>query len=435
MQGFFYPRVAAKRRSARDSLVVDAACAIVAAVLLIYSALGWVGLARVLLTFAFVIYVPGWAVVANCAPMLRASRTALPVLVSVTLLTTAATLTLWLHVWYPLQLFDVEAGLSIVLICVAGVRRERRQGEDERASSRYLARRQTMSMARGPTSEVDHSAAVEKRFQVSDALLPISVVLWVVGVHQIHSSPIPLSILPAGSVDVFLAGLGVLVISTGLLLARPNFSRRRMALHLGALLVMLYGTAPVVYPEPRFAWLYKHTAITNYIAVHHALNRSLDIYRIWPGFFALAAWIDKVAGVSTPLAYASWAELFFEILYAFELAWIFRALDISERERWLALFLFAAANWIAEDYFSPQGFGLVLSLGIFGMALNWLKQEQRPWASKLEHSVGRLLEQEISPVRCEDPLTAAGRGRARVPRPSRATSLSNLGRVLLVSSP
>jgi hypothetical protein len=222
--------------------------------------------------------------------------------------------------------------------------------------------------------------------------LPISVILWIIGVRQIHPSPVPLSVLPAGSVVVFLAGIGVLVISTALLLARRNFSSPRMALHLGALIVMLYGTAPIVYQEPRFAWVFKHAAFTNYIAVHHVLGPSLAIYRIWPGFFAVAAWIDKVAGVSTPLVYASWAELFFEILYALELAWILRALPLDERERWLALFLFAGANWIAQDYFSPQGLGLVLSLGLFGMALHWLKGEQRPWVAKLEHWVDHLLE-------------------------------------------
>lgn len=91
---------------------------------------GRVGLVRVLLTLAFVVYVPGWAVVANCMPKVRTSRTALPVLVSVTLLTAAVTVTLWLHAWHPLQLFDIEAGASIALIGVAAIRRERRRPHD-----------------------------------------------------------------------------------------------------------------------------------------------------------------------------------------------------------------------------------------------------------------------------------------------------------------
>jgi hypothetical protein len=209
--------------------------------------------------------------------------------------------------------------------------------------------------------------------------------------HQIHGSPVPLSILPAGSVVFFLVGLGVLVVSVSLLLARSTFSSHRMGLHLGALILMLYGTAPIVYSEPRFAWVEKHAAITNYIAVHHVLSPSMEIYRIWPGFFAVSAWVDKVAGVSTPLVYASWSELFFEILYAIVLAWILRALPLDERERWFALFLFFCANWIAQDYFSPQGFALVLSLGVYGMALHWFKGDQRPWVIRLERWMTSLL--------------------------------------------
>jgi hypothetical protein len=237
---------------------------------------------------------------------------------------------------------------------------------------------------------------------VSDALLLISIALWIIGTHQIHASPVPLSVLPAGSVVVFLAALGVLVVSVGLLLARSTFSSHRMGLHLGALIIMLYGTGSIVYSEPRFAWVEKHAAITNYIAVHHVLSRSMDIYRIWPGFFAVAAWVDKVAGVSTPLVYASWSELFFEILYAIVLAWILRALPLDERERWFALFLFFCANWIAQDYFSPQGFALVLSLGVFGMALHWFKGEQRPWVAGLERWMTHLLRGECRPLPTTD---------------------------------
>jgi hypothetical protein len=48
------------------------------------------------------------------------------VIISLVLLTAAATITLWLHVWHPLALFDIEAVASIALIAVAAIRRERR---------------------------------------------------------------------------------------------------------------------------------------------------------------------------------------------------------------------------------------------------------------------------------------------------------------------
>jgi uncharacterized membrane protein len=128
---FFIPGVVVRHSGDRGARMIDAACAVVTGVLLSLTVVGWVGLARVLLTLAFAVYVPGWAVVANCTPKMRASRTALPVLVSVTLLTVMATVTLWLHVWHPLQLFDVEAGASIALISVAAIRRERPRPHDE----------------------------------------------------------------------------------------------------------------------------------------------------------------------------------------------------------------------------------------------------------------------------------------------------------------
>jgi uncharacterized membrane protein len=135
---FFFPGAKVKHRYNWGDLAIGAGCEVVTVVLLSITALGWAGLARVLLTFAFMVYVPGWAVVANCTPLLRASRAALPVVVSFTLVTATVTLTLWLHIWHPLQLFDVEAGASIALIGIAAIRDRRRQREDEPDPRRAL---------------------------------------------------------------------------------------------------------------------------------------------------------------------------------------------------------------------------------------------------------------------------------------------------------
>ena len=126
-EAWFFPGVIVKQRGDWEARVIDAACTVVTGALLTLTVVGWVGLARVLLAFAFAVYVPGWAVVTNFMPKTRASRTALPVLVSVTILTAAATFTLWLHAWHPLQVFDIEAGASIALLSVGTIRRERRQ--------------------------------------------------------------------------------------------------------------------------------------------------------------------------------------------------------------------------------------------------------------------------------------------------------------------
>ncbi|MGD1012545.1 MAG: hypothetical protein ABR925_08465 [Acidimicrobiales bacterium] len=393
---FFGHRAASRSAKDRSAFLIDAVCAIDTGALLVFTVFGCLGFARVLLTLAFVIYVPGWAITANCELRTRLSRTALPVIVSLVLLTTTATVMVWTHIWQPLALFDIEAGMSIALITLGALRRARATTPVQERPSDTIAPQSPLSESRNATTGRHE---VFRRLVVSDALLPLSIVLWIIGVRLIHSSPIPLSIFPAGSVTVYLAALAILVLSIGVLLAGPGFSRHRVLLHLGALIVMLYATAPLVFAEPRFSWLYKHVAITSYIAVYHTLSPSMNIYRFWPGFFTLAAWTDKVAGVGSPLVYASWAEPFFEILYTVELAWALRALPLKERERWLALFLFIGSNWIAQDYFSPQALGLVLSLGVFGMTLHWLSGNPRSWVTTLESWGGCLLNGKRPPLR------------------------------------
>jgi retron-type reverse transcriptase len=132
---------------------------------------------------------------------------------------------------------------------------------------------------------------------------------------------------------------------------------------------MLYGTAPLVYQAGRYSWLYKTIGVVQYVNAHGQLNPSIDIYQNWPGFFALAAWFGKVAGIGSPLAYAKWAQLVFELAALPLLYLIYDAVSLTVRQRWLALLLYSASNWIGQDYFSPQGLGTLLSLGIMAIVM------------------------------------------------------------------
>ena len=107
-------------------------------------------------------------------------------------------------------------------------------------------------------------------------------------------------------------------------------------MNLGALLMMLYGTAPLLYGAARYSWTYKYIGVVQYINLHGHLNTSIDIYQNFPGFFAFAAWFDKVIGVQSPLAYAKWAQLAFEALTCLMLHFVFRALPLTDRERWFS---------------------------------------------------------------------------------------------------
>jgi len=207
---------------------------------------------------------------------------------------------------------------------------------------------------------------------VADVTLPLSLVLWAFGVTHTNASELGPFGLTADLSVFFYAGVALLIVSAVIELATENPSRWRMALHAVGLVVMLYGTAPLIYPAGRYSWLYKTIGVVQYVNVHGQLNHNIDIYQNWPGFFALAGWFSKVAGAGSPLTYAKWAQLVFELAALPLLYLAYDALSLTVRQRWLAILLYSGSNWIGQDYYSPQALGTVLSLGIMAIAMRWL---------------------------------------------------------------
>ncbi len=229
----------------------------------------------------------------------------------------------------------------------------------------------TIRSRSGPAAQEAESAARRPALHAADVLLPVSVVLWAIGLKETDPRNLGGYGLVTHLSPVFYAGVALLVVSALIELARPQPTRWRMAAHAAGLVVMLYATPAILYPEGRYSWLYKTIGVVQYVNHYGHLNRHIDIYQNWPGFFALAAWFGKVAGVSSPLAYAKWAQLVFELAALPLLYLCYRALSLSVWQRWLALLLYSASNWIGQDYYSPQALGTVISLGIMAMVLRY----------------------------------------------------------------
>jgi hypothetical protein len=225
---------------------------------------------------------------------------------------------------------------------------------------------------------LEHSAGHRAHLRVADALLPVGVALWAVGVARTNDAVLGQYGLPANLPIIFYAGLALALTSAAIELSRSRPSQWRLALHSAVLVVMLYATAPLVYQAGRYSWLYKTVGVVQYINVHGKLNRHIDIYQNWPGFFALAAWFGKVSGTGTPLAYAKWFQVAVELAALPLLYLIYDALSLTIRQRWTAILLYSASNWVAQDYFSPQAVGTLMSLAVMAMTLRWLYVESPP---------------------------------------------------------
>jgi hypothetical protein len=165
---------------------------------------------------------------------------------------------------------------------------------------------------------------------------------------------------------------------------------------------VLHGTTPLLYDEPRYAWTYKHLGVIELISATGVVDRQIDIYNNWPAFFAANAWLSKVAGLG-PIAYAGFAQLFFNLLNVAAVRFALRGLTANDRLLWTATFFFVLGNWVGQDYLAPQAFGFALSLVVLGLCLRCSPAVRRRW-SRWDHPLGRRLERLTSllPPRAAD---------------------------------
>jgi hypothetical protein len=198
-------------------------------------------------------------------------------------------------------------------------------------------------------------------------------------------------LVPALPTAFFIA-LGLLATSFTISLSRSRVSPVRLGLHVAVLILMLHGVVPLVFASPAGDSVYKHIGVVQSIVEHGSLNGRVDIYQNWPGFFALAAWFDSIAGVGSPIDYASWAPVYINVLAVLAMAVAMRALTTSARLRWAALFIFVATNWVGQDYFSPQAYGFVVGLAVVACLITWFRSD-RPaaWVKSLADRVHGLL--------------------------------------------
>jgi GT2 family glycosyltransferase len=150
--------------------------------------------------------------------------------------------------------------------------------------------------------------------------------------------------------------------------SRSALEPKLLGLYVVALILVLHATTPFLYDEPRYPWVFPHLGVINFIAETGAVDRNVDIYNNWPGFFSLNAWLTRVTGVP-PGAYAEWAQVFFNLANVLALRFALRGVTANERLLWTATWLFLLGNWVGQDYLAPQAFAFVLALVAIGLAL------------------------------------------------------------------
>jgi hypothetical protein len=185
------------------------------------------------------------------------------------------------------------------------------------------------------------------------------------------------SVLP----PLIYVSLFILMVSFCLALHQSKAPEPVLLLHVIALIIVLHATPIIVYGTLRYSWAWKHMGIVDYIQRYHSVDPSigvLNVYHNWPGFFAQSTFLTEVAGLENPLFFAKWAPVFFNVLYLGALLLIFKTFTSDRRLIWLSVWFFFLANWIGQDYFSPQALSYFLYLLIIGICLRWFGNQTPP---------------------------------------------------------
>jgi hypothetical protein len=243
-----------------------------------------------------------------------------------------------------------------------------------------------------PTAPVEATRADRLRPAFPLLLTLAGLLCWWFGVQAVHPDHMSdLGLVSVSNVGVLLAPA---LITAGFLwsLARKELSVPVVLLHVMALIVVLYGTAPMVEPVPGFRILYRHAGIVDYISRHGSVDPGIDAYFSWPGFFSLMAFVDHVAGIKSAVSLGPWAPAFFNLLYLGPLLLLYKTNTVKPRLMWLAVWFFYLANWIGQDYLSPQALASFSYLVVLAVILRW-------FGSDSSEALRRMVKDEASKPR------------------------------------
>ncbi|MDQ6726857.1 MAG: hypothetical protein M3066_11920 [Actinomycetota bacterium] len=213
------------------------------------------------------------------------------------------------------------------------------------------------------------------------ALLVGAIALWAASVPRLRVDRMNdvglVSVLP---VTAFVA-LALLTAGFCLTLRQAEPSTGLVLAHLVTFVLLIHGTPVVAYGTLRYSWAWKHLGLVDRIQRRGNLDPSHDAFSLyfqWPGFFALNAFLNELAGRNSALAVAAWAPVFFNLVSGSAVVLIARSLTADRRLVWLTAWIFLLGSWVGQDYFSPQAMNYFLFLVVIGICLRWFSPRRRP---------------------------------------------------------
>jgi hypothetical protein len=204
--------------------------------------------------------------------------------------------------------------------------------------------------------------------------LSVALALWAYAVRHTDVSRLDDYGLVSALHPAFWAGLAVLTTGFWFTVRDARRPGAWSAAYVLGLLVMERATQAVVYPTPLYAWAWKHEAVIDHLLTAGGLQTAdqvgdMAVYDQWPGFFAAQAALQRLLGVDSAAMFMAWWPLVASLMLLLPLLLIYRTFTEDRRLIWTAVWLFYVANWVGQDYFSPQSVAYALHVGVLAVVL------------------------------------------------------------------
>ncbi|MFK0115007.1 glycosyltransferase [Streptomyces sp. NPDC090994] len=224
----------------------------------------------------------------------------------------------------------------------------------------------------------DLSPAWRSRYRAAGAwpALPLlaALALWAYAIGHTDVSHLDDFGLVSAVHPAFWAGLAVLTAGFWFTARDPRRPQGWSFAYVVGLLLMERATQALVYPTPLYAWAWKHDAVIDHLLTSGGLGTEeqlgdMAVYDQWPGFFAAQAALVRLLGVDNTAMYMAWWPLVSSLMLLLPLLLIYRTFTTDRRLIWTSVWLFYVANWVGQDYFSPQSVAFALHVGVLAVVL------------------------------------------------------------------
>jgi hypothetical protein len=187
---------------------------------------------------------------------------------------------------------------------------------------------------------------------------------------------------------LYFVSIGILAISFILAWRSPQPRFPELIFGVISLVVLLQSAPGIIESEPRFATAWLHAGFTDFVAQTGRVLPGIDARFSWPSFFTGMAFLDRAGGLPNAIILLRWWPVFINLLYLAPLYLLAKLVLRDQKKAMLAIWLFPFANWVGQDYYSPQAVAYLLYLVLLCVVLGPYGASRKAMIPRLRRKSG-----------------------------------------------